>query len=280
VDTLTRIMGPQLGALLGQQVIADNRPGAGTSLAAELVAKSPSDGYTLLMATSSFTINPSLYKKIPYDPVTDFVPIGLVASTPFCLSVHPSLPVRSVKEFIALAKRRPDQIYFGSSGNGSSLHLAGEMFKSATGAPLVHVPYKGGTPAVTALVSGEVQAVFTNILSVLPHVKAGKLHLLAVTSAKRATIVPDVPTLAESGVPGFDFIVWWGLMAPKGTPAAVTAKVNAAVAKALQAAPVRERLQSLAVEPIGSTPQAFADTIAADLRKFPDVVRKAGARID
>lgn len=280
VDTLTRILGPGLGEALGQQVVADNRPGAGTMLAADLVAKSPNDGHTLFMATSSFTINPALYRKIPYDPVLDFAPITLVATTPFVLVVHPSLPVRSVKELVTLAKSRPNQIYFASSGNGSSLHLAGELFKSMAHISLVHVPYKGGTPGVAALISGEVQVMFNNILSVVPHVNRGKLRILAVTSARRAETLPQLPTMAESGIKGYDFGIWWGIVAPKGISRNIVMHIHSNTAKVLSLPNVRKQLRALGVEPVGSTPEEFSKVITTDLERFSRIVKTAGMKVD
>jgi tripartite-type tricarboxylate transporter receptor subunit TctC len=276
VDTLTRVIAPALSEALGQQVVADNRPGAGTMIASELVAKSPSDGYTLLMATSSFSINPAFYEEVPYDPSRDFLPITLVAVTPFSLVVHPSQPVTSVMQLVALAKSRPDQINFGSSGNGSSLHLAGELFRSLAKIALVHVPYKGGTPAVTALLEGEVQLLFNNILSVLPHVQTGRLRMLAVTSAKRTAILPAMPTMIEAGIPGYEFSVWWGLLAPKGTSAAIADRIRTDTLKVIVLPTIREELRKLGVEVIGSTPEAFSAVISGDLKRFRAIVQKPG----
>lgn len=276
VDTLTRVIAPALSEALGQQVVADNRPGAGTMIASELVAKSPSDGYTLLMATSSFSINPAFYEEVPYDPSRDFLPITLVAVTPFSLVVHPSQPVTSVMQLVALAKSRPDQINFGSSGNGSSLHLAGELFRSLAKIALVHVPYKRGTPAVTALLEGEVQLLFNNILSVLPHVQTGRLRMLAVTSAKRTAILPAMPTMIEAGIPGYEFSVWWGLLAPKGTSAAIADRIRTDTLKVIVLPTIREELRKPGVEVIGSTPEALSAVISGDLKRFRAIMQKAG----
>ena len=280
-DILSRQVGVRLAESLGQQVVIDNRAGAAGNLASELVARGNPDGYTLLMATvSSHGINPGLYKKVPYDPVKDFAPVTLIASYPLILAVNPAVPVKNVKELIALAKGKPGALRFGSSGNGSPGHLSGEIFKNMAGIDIVHVPYKGGAPSTLAVLSGEVQITFATLPGAMPHIKSGKLNGPAVTTAKRSPALPEVPTIAESGLPGFDISSWAGLMAPAGTPKSVVLMLNAATVKALASHDMRERLAGEGAEPVGNTPEQFAAFVKAELAKWAQAIKQAGAQID
>ena len=280
-DILSRQVGVRLAESLGQQVVIDNRAGAAGNLASELVARGNPDGYTLLMATvSSHGINPGLYKKVPYDPVADFAPVTLIASYPLILAVNPGVPVKNVKELIALAKGKPGALRFGSSGNGSPGHLSGEIFKNMAGIDIVHVPYKGGAPSTLAVLSGEVQITFATLPGAMPHIKSGKLNGPAVTTAKRSPALPEVPTIAESGLPGFDISSWAGLMAPAGTPKSVVLMLNAATVKALASPDMRERLAGEGAEPVGNTPEQFAAFVKAELAKWAQAIKQAGAQID
>ena len=252
-DILARTVGQKLSEAWGQPVVIDNRPGAAGIIGTEAVAKAAPDGYTLLMgAISTHAINPSLYKTLSYDPVKDFAPVTMVATAPLLVVVHPSLPVNSTQELIALAKAKPGQLFFASAGSGNSAHLAGELFKTMANVDLVHVPYKGATPAETDLIGGQVSVMFSSILSALPHAKAGKMKALAVTSARRSSIAPDLPTVAESGVPGYDVNPWYGLFAPAGTPRAIVERINRDVARILAQPDVRQRFATLGAEPAGN----------------------------
>jgi tripartite-type tricarboxylate transporter receptor subunit TctC len=280
-DVLGRAIGARLSASLGQQVVIDNRAGAGTTIASDIVAKSPPDGYTLfLQDITTHAINASLYKKLPYDTVKDFTPITLVASSALMLVVHPSLPAKSVKELIALAKSRPGQIVYASSGNGTILHLAGETFKSMAGIDMIHVPYKGSSPAVQAVLAGEVALTFSTMPPALQQVKTGKLRALAVTTPKRNTAAPDVPTVSEAGLKGFDVVLYSGVLGPAVLPAAIVSKLNAELAKAVNSADVKNTYNTLGVDPLTNTPGQFAAHIASEIGKLGKAVRAAGAHID
>ncbi|MDQ6917306.1 MAG: tripartite tricarboxylate transporter substrate binding protein [Pseudomonadota bacterium] len=280
-DILARDVGKRLTETLGQSVVIDNRPGAGGNIGSDIVAKSAADGYTLLMGTvGTHAINPSLYAKMPYDHVKDFVPVVLVAGVPNVLVVHPALAVKSVAELIKLAKDKPGTINFASSGAGTSIHLSGELFKTMTGVDIVHVPYKGSTPALTDLMGGQVQIMFDNLPSSLPQIKGGKLRAIAVTSLKRAPALPDVPTLAESGLPGFEASSWFGILAPAGTPAPVIAKINTEVNTWLQNPEGKQQLMTQGAEAAGGTPEQFAAHIRAETEKWSKVVKASGAKVD
>lgn len=280
-DFLARAIAQDLGTSMGTTVVVDNRPGAGGNIGSDLVAKSVPDGYTLLLGTvGTHAINASLYKKMPYDTVKDFAPISLVASVPNILAVHPSVPAKSVKELIALAKAKPGVLAFASSGNGSSIHLSGELFKSMTDVDMVHVPYKGSGPALTDLVGGQVQLMFDNMPSSFPHVKAGRLRALAVTSPKRSPAAPDVPTIAEAGVPGYESVAWFGILAPAGTPPEIVKKLNTEIAKTLKSPEVMTRLASQGAEPVSNTPEQFAAYIKSEMTKWAKVVKTSGAQVD
>jgi tripartite-type tricarboxylate transporter receptor subunit TctC len=280
-DVLARAAAQKLTETLGQAVIVDNRPGAGGNIGAELVAKSPPDGYTLLMGTvGTHAINPSLYPKMPYDHVRDFVPVILVAGVPNVLVINPALPVNSMQELIAYAKANPGKLNFASSGNGTSIHLSGELFKTMAGVQITHVPYKGSAPALQDLVGGQVQLMFDNLPSALALIKGGRLKALAVTSKERAPALPDVPTMAESGLPGFEASSWFGLLAPAGTPQPVVAKLNAEIAKWLASPEAKEKLLAQGANAAGGTPEDFARHIAAETAKWQKVVKESGAKVD
>ena len=279
-DVLGRIVAQKLSESLGQQVVVENRPGASGMIGSELVAKAAPDGYTLLTNASIHVINPSLYPKMNFDALRDFAPVSLIAQVPLILVVNPSLPVKSVQELIALAKAEPNRLNFGSSGNAAAPHLAGESFKIATGVQMQHVPYKGSAPALTDLIGGQVQLIFDSMPSAMPHVKSGKIRALAVTTAKRSPTVPDLPTIAESGVPGFDISTWYGVWAPAGTPRDIVNKISAEIGKALNQPAVRERLAALGAEPAGNTPEEFAAYCQSELAKWSKIVRESGAKAD
>ena len=271
VDTVARIVGQALGAALGQPVVMDNRPGAGTMLASELTARSPPDGYTLLMATNSHAINVGLHKNLRYDPVGDFTQITLVASVPYLVVVHPSLPARSVKDLVALARRQPGSLHAASAGTGSGTHLAFELFRSMAVVDIVHVPYKSGTPAIVDLVGGHVQMMISNIINSSPHVKARRLNALAITAMKRSTSYPELPTVEESGVPGYQADVWYGVMAPARLPGDITARLNREIVGLLHKQSVREKLLTQGAEVLGGTPGEFAALLRDDIRKWAKV---------
>jgi tripartite-type tricarboxylate transporter receptor subunit TctC len=280
-DILAREAAQKLTEALGQAVVVDNRPGAAGNIGSDLVAKSAPDGYTLLMGTvGTHAINPSLYSKMPYDHVKDFAPVVLVAGVPNVLVVNPTLPVNSVADLIKLAKDKPGQINFASSGSGTSIHLSGELFKTMAGVDMTHVPYKGSSPALTDLIGGQVQIMFDNLPSALPQIKGGRLRAIAVTSLKRAPVLPDIPTINESGLPGFEASSWFGVLAPAGTPAAIVARINTEVNKWLQSADAREKLLGQGAEAAGGSPEQFANHIRAESAKWAKVVKASGAKVD
>ncbi len=255
-DILARAIGAKVGEGLGQPVVIDNRPGAGTIIGTEATAKSPPDGYTFMLGTvSSHAINPALNPKLPFDPVKDFTPLSLVASIPFAMIVHPSVAARSVQEFIALAKARPGQLNYSSAGNGTSNHLAGELLKSMAGIDLVHVPYKGSAPALNDLVAGQVSLMFDLVLTAAPHIKSGAARGLAVTGAQRSPVLPGLPTVAESGLPGYEVSAWFGIFAPAGLPQPVAQRLNAEFVKVMREPDLKQRLAGLGAEALTSTPE-------------------------
>ena len=280
-DILARDVAQKLTEAWGQSVIVDNRPGAGGNIGSELVAKSSPDGYTLEMGTvGTHAINASLYAKMPYDHVRDFTPVILVAGVPNVLVVNPALPANSVAELIAYAKANPGKLNFASSGNGTSIHLSGELFKVMAGVQITHIPYKGSAPALQDLLGGQVQMMFDNLPPSLPQIKAGKLRALGVTTLTRAPALPDVPTLSESGLPGFEASSWFGILAPAGTPAPIVAKLNAEIAKWLATPEAKEKLAKQGANAAGGTPDDFAKHIAAETAKWAKVVKDSGAKID
>jgi tripartite-type tricarboxylate transporter receptor subunit TctC len=281
LDIVGRAIAQKLTDVWGQSVVVDNRPGAGGNIGADIVAKSAPDGYTILMgALSTHAVNPSLYAKMPYDAVADFAPITLVAVTPNVLVVNATLPVNSAKDFIAYAKANSGKLAFGSGSNGSAGHLAGELFKVETGADIIHVPYKGGAPATQALLAGDTQFMFDNLANAMPQVKAGKLKALAVTTAQRSKLAPDLPTMAEAGLQGFDISTWFGLFAPAGTPKDIIAKWNAEVAKILNSPEMREKLVAQGAEPAPTTPEQFAAFVRSEIPKYAKIVKASGAKVD
>lgn len=277
-DIMTRLLAERLSKRLGQPVIVENKPGAGTMIASEYVAKAPADGHTVLMAASSLGIAPSLYSKVNYDPVKSFAPISLVASVVHVLEVHPSVPVKSVGELITWLKANPGKANYGSVGAGTSTHLESELFNTMAGVKMVHVPYKGSAPALTDLVGGSLQVMFDAWASSGPFVKDGRTRLLAVTTAQRSKILPDVPTVAESGLPGYEAMPWLGLLAPAGTPDAVVRKFHDELIEVLKEQPVQEKFHSLGLDIIGNTPQEFAEFIKKDITKWAKVIQETGAK--
>lgn len=280
IDTLGRIIGPQLSEALGQQMVMENRPGAAGNIGAEIVAKSPPDGYTVLMGAQPLSISVTLYSKLGYDLVRDLAPVSLLASTPNIVVVHPSVPARSVKELIALAKARPGQLDFASSGSGGTPHLAGALFNNLAGTRMHHIPYKGGGPAVIALVAGECSVGFATAPSVIHHVKSGRLRGLAVTSAQRAPLVPDLPTVSEAGVPGYEAGAWQGLLVPTGTRREIISRLQAESSKVLKLPVVKEQMDATGLTPIGSTPEEFGAYLRSEIEKWGKVVRSVGMRVE
>ena len=281
VDTVTRIVTAKLSEILGQQIVVDNRPGAGGNVGADAAAKATPDGYTLFTCQiASHAVSPALYKKLPYDHIKDFAPISMLGTTPNVLSVHLSVPVNSVSEFIAYAKARPGKINYDSPGVGTSPHLTMELFKMTTGIDLVNVPYKGGAPALIDLLGGHIVVMFANLPEHLPPIKAGKLRALGVSTAKRSPQLPDVPTVAESGVPGFEVMVWYGLCAPAGVPKPIVAKLNADIVKTLNMPEVKERLAQNSIEAAPSTPEQFAAFIKSETIKWAKAVKYSGATVE
>lgn len=276
-DVIARLVAVKLGDQLGQPVVVDNRAGANSNVGAEAVARAPADGYTLYVYTIANTINASLYGKLGYDPVKDFEPIGMIAKIPNILVVNPKLPVKNLADYVRYAKESKDGITFASSGSGSSIHLSGEMFKMQSQLKMLHVPYRGSAPAVTDLLGGQVDSMFDNTPSALPHVQAGKLRAIAITSAQRSPLLPDVPTLAESGYAGFDVQSWFGLAAPAGTPRPVVEQLNTALNKVLALPEVRNRLQELAATPDSGTPDKMRSFAAAEIKRWREVVKASGA---
>jgi tripartite-type tricarboxylate transporter receptor subunit TctC len=279
-DVVGRIVTQKVGENVGQQFIVDNRAGAAGSIGADVVAKAPPDGYTLMVHSTSHVGNAHLYKKLPYDTLKDFTGVALLAAQPGALTIHPSLPVKTVKEFIALAKARPGTINYSSSGNGSAPHLSMELLVAMTGIKIVHVPYKGGAPQVTALVSGETQASLATVSTVLVHVQSGRLRALGVSSAKRSATMPDVPTIAEAGVPGYEMSPWIGVFVPTGTSKELIAKLNSEINRALKAPDVSNLLSSNALDALGGTPEEFDVRIKADYEKYAKLIKLTGAKVD
>lgn len=280
VDTIARVIGQPLSAALGQPVVMDNRPGAGTMLASELTAKSLPDGYTLLMVTSSHAINAGIHKNLRYDPVNDFSEVTLAATVPYLLVVHPSVPAKSVRELIALAKRHPGKLHCASAGSGSGTHLAFELFRSMARIDIVHVPYKSGSSAIVGLAGGHVQLMFSNTINSMPHVKAKRLNALAITAVRRSAIYPEVPTVSESGLPGYQSDAWYGVLAPARTPSDIVTRLNREIVSILGTSDVKERLAAQGAEVIGSTPEQFAAAMRNEIRKWAKVTSSLKLQTD
>lgn len=279
-DILARLFAHKLSESLGQQVVVDNRPGAGGNIGANVAAKSPADGYTVFMASAPHSIAPSLYKKLPYVLLRDFVPISLVARQQLCLVVHPSLPPKSVKEFVSFLRARPDQVSYASAGNGGSNHLAAELFKTMAGVKMIHVPYKGTGPSIADVLSGQVPVTFGNLLPIMPHIKSGRVRALAVTALQRSPALPNVPTLAESGYPNYEAVNWYGILAPAGTSSEITQRLNMEIVKILNMQDVKDRYESLGTEPVSSTSEQARSFIKKEIEKWAKVVEISGARVD
>lgn len=277
VDIISRLVGQKLSESLGQQFVVDNRPGAGSNLGIDIAAKAQPDGYTLVLVSVAFAINPSLYKKLPYDPVKDLAPVALVASAPNLLVTNPSLPVSSVRDLVDLAKRTSGSLNYASAGVGTPTHLAAELFNSMTGAGLMHIPYRGGGPAFVDVISGQVKVMFPGIVSAIGHVKGGRLKALGVTSLVRSKAAPDVAPIAESGYPGYEAVNWFAVLVPAKTPAAIVSKLNVGIVKLLQTQDVQEKLILDGADVIISTPQASKNHILREIDKWRQVVIQSGA---
>jgi len=278
-DILARSLGQLLGSSLGQQVIVDNRPGAGGVLGAELTAKSAPDGYTIMMVSSSYSVNPALY-KLSFDPIKDLTPISQVASVPFVLVAHPSVPINNLRELIALAKAKPGQLNFASSGLGSSPHLAGEYFNMRAGTQIKHIPYKGGGPAIADVMGGHVQFLFSTVVQGIPHIKSESLKAIAIGSLKRSAALPDVPTIAESGIPGYDVTNWFGILGPRDMPRQIVEKLSTEIAKHLRNPEFMAKLAAEGAEPVGSTPVEFAQLISSEIEKYGRIVKETQIKVD
>ena len=280
LDIVARLVGPKIAEITGQSVIIDNRPGADTIIGTEIVARAPADGYTVLLNTLPFVVNPAMSSKLPFDVVRDFAPVSLIVSVPFVLVVNNSVPARSVKEFIALAKAQPGKLTYSSAGSGSNLHVAAELFKNMTGTDMLHVQYKGGGPALLAVLSGEVDLSYLNVAAVVPHVKAGKLRALGMTSTQRSAALPELATIAESGVPGYEFTSWVGALVPAATPAQTVAELNALITKSVRAPDLSKRFAEQGAEIIAGSPAQFAAHIKAELARWAKVVKESGMKAD
>ncbi len=279
-DLLARVVSQKLGEAFAQQIIIDNRAGANGVIGTELLAKAAPDGYTLAFTASGHSINPGMYAKIPYDPIRDFAPICQTSSTPILIAVTASLPAKNIKGLVALAKSQPGALSYASQGNGSPGHLAGALFNSMNGANIVHIPYKSTAQAITDLTSGQVQMMYPSATTIIPHVKAGRLRAVAIATKARSALAPDIPTAAESGLPGFEAGIWNGLIAPAGIPPAIIEKLHATVAKIIQSADTRERILGMGADPVISTPGEFAAFIAAELKKWTKVIKDSGVKPD
>ena len=280
-DTSARIVAPKLAERLGQSVVVENRPGAGGGLGIDVVAKSPADGYTLILASAGgLTANPSLYKNLPYNPEKDLAPVTLFGSSPFVLIANANLAANSVKEVIALAKQQPGKLSYASGGNGTAMHLSGELLKSMTGSFMVHIPYRGSGPAVLAVMAGDTQLAVVDITSVQPQLKSGRVKVIGVMSKERSALVPDLPTLSESGVPGFESAGWFGILAPAGTPPAVLARLNTEITAVLRLPDVRDRFLAVGLEPLPGTPEQMASYMVKEAAKWAKVIKDSGAKVD
>jgi tripartite-type tricarboxylate transporter receptor subunit TctC len=280
VDINARMLAPELSKIYGQQFIVDNRPGAGTNIANELVAKSPPDGYTLLMNTAAIAINMTLYRKVNYDAIRDFAPVSLFSQSPNILTVHPSLPVKNVKDLVALAKSKPGAMNYSSAGAGTTQHLTGELFKLRTGTNIVHIPYKGSAPSLTALLGGEVEMTFANIPAISSHVKSKRLRALANAGTKRSDQMPEVPTLKESGINGVEVVVWYGVFAPAGTPKEIVNSLSGSIAKVAHSEHMRRLLRDQGADAVGNSPEEFSKIMREEVTRWGEVVKVSGAKAD
>ena len=279
-DISARLIAPKMSEQLGQQVVVENRPGATTTIGVNYVVRSAPDGYTLLMGVSSLAINPHILQNVPYDALKDLAPVTQVLVAPNIMVAHPSLPIRTVKDLVAFARARPGQLNFAAGGAGSSQHLAIELFLYMTGTKIVHVPYKGQGMALIDVVAGQVSLMMANVISALPHVRSARLRALGVTGSKRTTVAPDIPTIAEAGVPGYEVLQWYGVLAPAATPREIIGRLHGVIAHAVQDPKIRERIVADAGEPVGNTPDEFSAILRADYKKWGEVIRKAGIRVD
>ena len=280
VDVVGRPVLEKLRVALGQPVLMDYRPGGGTIIGSELMVRAEPDGHTLLFTAAQHAINPALYAKLPYDTAKDFIPVAIVATGPLLLAVSPSVPANNVRELIALARARPGRLNYGSAGNGSGFHMAGEMFKLMAGVDIVHVPYKGGAPVTADLVAGQIDMAFSSVVAVLPHIRAGRLRGLAVTTPARSLLVPDIPSIDEAGVPGFDADTWYGIFAPAGTPHETVNLLHREIERILNEAQIRELFARVGVEPGMATSEQFAARVARDMAKWAKVAKESGAKVD
>ncbi len=280
VDVLARMVAPKLAESMGQQVVVDNRPGASGNIGTELAVRAPADGYTILLVTIPLVVNPSLYAKLPFDVPRDLLPVSMIAAAPFVLVAHPSLPARSVRELIALAKQQPGKLNYPSGGNGTNSHIAAELFKNLTGARIVHVPYKGGGPALIAILSGEADVGILGFDVVISHVRTGRLRALGMTGARRTPALPELPTIAEAGVPGYEFSSWYGVLAPAGTPSGIVNALHEHLVKAMRAPELAERLTRDGTDIVATSPAQFTAHIKAELARWSKVVAAAGLRAD
>ena len=280
VDINARMLAAKMSEILGQTVVVENKPGAGTNIANEFVAKAPADGYTLLINTAAVAINMSLYKNVPFDTLKDFAPVSVFSESQNIMLTNASKPYRSAGDVVAAARAKPGTLTFASAGSGSTQHLAGELFKLQTKTDILHVPYKGSAPATTALMSGEVDLVFINVPAILPHVKSGRLRPLAAAGAKRSELMPDVPTLREAGVNGVEVVVWYGVLAPAGTPREVVATLASAIGKAARSPEIRQKLLDQGAEPVGNTPEEFGALLREEVAKWREVIKAAGIKAD
>jgi tripartite-type tricarboxylate transporter receptor subunit TctC len=279
-DIFSRAIGQKIGESLGQQVLVDNRPGAAGTIGSDIAAKAPADGYTLVMGSSpTHAIAPALYPALPYDPLRDFSAVTLVDSVPNVLVLHPSVPAKTVKEFIAVAKARPGKLNFASTGNGTSQHLSAELFKFMAGLDMVHIPYKGTAPALTELVAGQVDLAFENMPALIPHIQAGRLRALAVTTTKRSAVMPELPTIAEAALPGYDASVWFGVFAPAGTPRPVVDRLHGEILKALQTQDLKSRMVAMGTDVSGMGPDDFSAYVRKEIPKWANLVKAAGVKV-
>jgi tripartite-type tricarboxylate transporter receptor subunit TctC len=280
-DTFGRLVGQKLGDRLGQQVVVENRPGAGATLGTEVVAKSPPDGYTLLLGSiATHAISPSLYSKVNYDPVRDFAPITVLAVAPTVLIAGPQVAARSLAELLAAARAQPGKLTYASGGNGTPPHISAEVFKAMTATDLLHIPFKGGGPALVGLMGGQVDLMFDTAASAMPHVKAGKLRALAIATAQRSGDLPEVPTFTEAGLSGYEVNSWYAVLAPAGTPPEIVARLHREITASLREPDMRERLRALGTDPVGNTPEEFGAFIRAELAKYAKVIRDAKIKVD